>query len=258
MHHPVHFLLYDMLFFKKSKLPLRDLFDGHYTDIHSHLIYGIDDGAKTPEDSFSLVSGLISIGFEGFIATPHTLEGVWDNTTEGIKSAHIKTQDALKSFPQLRFDVATEYMMNTQLSDNVKSGNELMTLKDKIVLIEMSYLSAPVFLYELLFDIQNAGYKPLLAHPERYLFYHGQLAEYRRLKKVGCLFQLNLLSTTGYYGTGVLNCASELLTAGLIDYVGSDVHHENHLKSFQLPLQIKKEAIPNLQAAIKANQYFAK
>lgn len=253
------FIACNMLFFRKPKTLLRDLFDGTYTDIHSHLIFGIDDGAKTADDSVSFVTELVEIGFGQFIATPHTLPGVWDNTPASIEQAHRATADALLSpHPNLRFDFATEYMMDTQMSDALRSGSSLLTLRDNVVLVEMSYLSPPVFLYELLFDIQNAGYGPLLAHPERYLFYHGQTNEFRRLKKAGCRFQLNLLSITGYYGKPVLKCAAELLSLGLIDYVGSDVHHQNHLKAFHSPIQVPKEAMPALKGAVAANQRFAR
>lgn len=118
----------------------------------------------------------------------------------------------------------------------------------------MSYLNAPINLFDILFDLQVAGYTPILAHPERYLFYHQQFDSYKKLKNAGCKFQLNLLSTVGYYGKEVKNVADQLLKEGLIDFVGSDVHHNKHLNAFQSKIEIKNtDALKN---AIRNNDYF--
>ena len=93
----------------------------------------------------------------------------------------------------------------------------------------MSYISAPINLYETIFAIQMAGYKPILAHPERYVFFHQHYKEYLKLKEVGCLFQLNLLSLSNYYGKDVTTIAKKLLKDNLIDFAGSDTHHDRHL-----------------------------
>ena len=109
-------------------------------------------------------------------------------------------------------------------------------------------------LFEILFELQLKGYQPVLAHPERYNFYHHNFSMYEQLKKAGCLFQMNLLSSVGYYGKDVAIAADKLLDKRLIDFVGSDIHHENHIKSFQNKIIIKnKEA---LEKAISANVLF--
>ncbi len=99
----------------------------------------------------------------------------------------------------------------------------LLVLKDNYVLVEMSYINQPIQLYDIIFELQVAGYKPVLAHPERYAFFHHNFKNYEKLKHQGCLFQLNLLSTIGYYGTEVTKTAEKLLQIGMIDFVGSDV-----------------------------------
>jgi len=130
----------------------------------------------------------------------------------------------------------------------------VLTLKDKYVLVEMSYLNAPIHLYDIIFDLQVAGYKPVLAHPERYNFYHNNFNEYLRLKNAGCLFQVNLLSTVGYYGSAVAETAKELLNKGLIDFVGSDVHHKKHIESFDKKVLLKD--LQPLKEAFSNNQFF--
>ena len=245
-----------MLFFNKPKTTLLDLIPGDYIDIHSHLLPGIDDGAKDNEDSLSLINTLKSYGFSQFIATPHILPGVWNNTPTGI----LKTEEVAKAyFREVEmtspFKTAAEHLMDDTFVTLFKN-EPLLTLKDNYVLVEMSYINPPINLYDILFELQVAGYKPILAHPERYLFYHAKFEEYYRLKKAGCLFQLNLLSVTGYYGSGVLKAAERLLNEGLIDFTGSDTHHTRHTEAFKNKIPLKKtEAITE---AIKNNAFFKK
>jgi tyrosine-protein phosphatase YwqE len=129
-----------------------------------------------------------------------------------------------------------------------------LTLKDNYVLVEMSYINAPIQLYSILFDLQVAGYIPVLAHPERYLFYHNNFNEYVKLKRAGCVFQLNLLSVVGYYGPEITKIAAQLLAKGMYSYVGSDVHHDNHIVAFEQKVKIKDLA--PLKEAIANNQFF--
>lgn len=238
----------------KSKPRLKDLIPENHIDIHSHLLPGIDDGAKTFEDTLSLTKALQGFGVSEFITTPHIIQHVWDNTHEQIlaKSATaILTLE--KNNISAPFKAAAEYLMDDQFVHLFQSG-ELLTLKDNYVLVEMSYINAPIQLYSILFDLQVAGYIPVLAHPERYLFYQNNFSEYAKLKKAGCLFQLNLLSIVGYYGTGIMKTAEQLLQKGMYTYVGSDVHHNNHIAAFDLKVQIKDLA--PLNEAIVNNQFF--
>lgn len=243
-----------MIHFFKPKSYLRDLIPNDHIDIHSHLLPAIDDGAKTIEDTFFLISELQKIGFEQFITTPHIMENIWDNTVAIISSNFINTSEALKknnySVP-LRF--AAEYMMDDSFTKNFQN-NPLLTLKDNYVLVEMSYLNAPMQLYDIIFELQVAGYIPVLAHPERYSFYHSNFNEYQKLKNSGCKFQINLLSTVGYYGLNVATIAKKLLSNGMIDFAGSDVHHKNHLDGFTKKLLLKD--LNPLKEAIANNQFF--
>ena len=113
-------------------------------------------------------------------------------------------------------------------------------MKDNYVLVEISYLHPPIQLYDILFELQVAGYQPILAHPERYNFYHElSLDHYKKLKKAGCLFQMNMLSSTGYYGERVAKTADLLLKNNFIDFIGSDVHHERHLEYMHKKIVLK-------------------
>ncbi|MFV5692458.1 tyrosine-protein phosphatase [Flavobacterium sp. LT1R49] len=238
----------------KSKPVLKDLIPDNHIDIHSHLLPGIDDGARTLDDTLLLTKALQGFGVSQFITTPHIIQQVWDNTQEQIQSNAKSTVSELrKKAITVPFKAAAEYMMDDQFVRLFQS-HDLLTLKDNYVLVEMSYINAPIQLYSILFDLQVAGYIPVLAHPERYLFYHNNFNEYVKLKMAGCLFQLNLLSVVGYYGTQITKIAEQLLQKGMYNYVGSDVHHNNHISSFNEKVKLK-DILP-LKEAIANNQFF--
>ena len=94
----------------------------------------------------------------------------------------------------------------------------------------MSFFSAPINLYEIIFKLRVNDYIPVLAHPERYRFIFDDFNKFHNLKKVGCEFQLNLLSLTGYYGKDVAIISDKLLKNNMIDYCGSDIHNINHVQ----------------------------
>ncbi len=239
--------------FKSKSIYLKDL-TVDFTDIHSHILFGIDDGAKTMGDSRFLMESFVELGFSHAIATPHTISGVWDNTSTGIITKHKEVEQLLPELSgQLHLKTASEYLMDESFVELFKS-EKLLTLKDNYVLVEMSYINAPIQLYDIIFELQVAGYKPVLAHPERYLFYHNNFNEYNKLKKSGCHLQINLLSTVGYYGASVAKVADRLLGEGLIEFAGSDAHHEQHILSFEKPLKIKN--VKALKEVIKNNNLF--
>lgn len=244
-----------MLFFNKPKKALADLIPDGYIDIHSHLLPGIDDGSKSDEDTVNLVNTLKGYGFTQFITTPHVLTGVWNNTKEGIQATEAITKDMLitKGIGN-PFKAAAEYLMDDTFLKLLKN-EPLLTLKDDYVLVEMSYLNPPIQLYDIVYELQLAGYKPILAHPERYLFYHMKYDEYNKLKRAGCKFQINLLSVTGYYGKPVLEVAKRLLDDNMIDFAGSDAHHERHTASFKNPVLLKNTE--PLITALKNNSLFS-
>ena len=163
-----------MLFFKKKKIPLNEFFPQGFVDIHSHLLPGIDDGAKDLETSIALIQKMASYGIKNFITTPHILGDVYPNTPEVIKRKLKEVTDELKrrNLLDISISAAAEYMMDEKFTDLIEKA-QLLTLKDNLVLVEMSYFSPPINLYEILFQIQLKGYKPILAHPERYNSYHN-------------------------------------------------------------------------------------
>ncbi len=243
-----------MLSFFKSKPLLKDLIPENFVDIHSHLLPGIDDGSKSMEDTENFMVQMSAMGIKHFITTPHIFTNVWDNTEAGIsEKLQVTKADLSRKNCFTSFNAGAEYMIDSFFMKRLET-EKLLTLKDNYLLVEMSYLNPPMQLFDILFEVQLAGYKPILAHPERYLFYINKLKEYERLKKSGCLFQLNLLSTVNYYGTGIAKTADYLLKNEMIDFVGTDIHHQNHIDAFSRKVSLKNT--PELEKAINRNLFF--
>jgi tyrosine-protein phosphatase YwqE len=243
-----------MFSFFKSRPKLKDLIPNNYVDIHSHILPGIDDGASSIQDTDKLLNHMRELGFEQCIGTPHTLSGVWNNSTQTIQDSFHLCQKELSASNQLMIKrAASEYMIDQSFLNRI-AHEPLLTLKDQYVLVEMSYQAPPMGLYEILFELQLKGYQPVLAHPERYNFFHQDFKSYEKLFKMQCSFQLNLLSVVGYYGKEVAQMAQKLLDANMITYVGSDAHHQRHLNAFQGDVLLKKTKL--LEEAIQNNQFF--
>lgn len=230
------------MLFRKKTTPITDFFSDSFVDIHSHLLPGIDDGAKDMENSIALISKMYSLGIKNFITTPHILGEMYPNSSKLIleKLSDVKAELNKRGLDEVYIHAAAEYMMDEQFSIRLKE-NDILTLKDNFILVEMSFFSAPMNLYDILFEIQLKGYKPILAHPERYIFYHSDFESYYKLKKAGCLFQLNLLSLTEQYGKEIKKTSERLLKLGLYDFVGTDTHHVGHLKLLESIYTSKSE-----------------
>lgn len=238
----------------KKKQYLRDLIPTNYVDIHSHILPGIDDGAKTIEDSKFLLENMIEFGFSKIITSPHTIENIWNNTPETISKALAYTKENLVDLTEkVNLKTASEYILDDYFLSLIKE-EKVLTIKDNFVLVEMSYINPPIHLFDIVFEMQLAGYIPVLAHPERYMFYHNNFSQYKKLKKAGCYFQMNLLSSTGYYGKEVAKTSDELLKKNMINFVGSDFHHKHHIESFSKPIIIKE--IDALKKAAENNCSF--
>lgn len=244
-----------MFFFKKKEIPLNEFFPNGFVDIHSHLLPGIDDGAKDLNNSIELIQKMSSYGIKNFITTPHVLGDVYPNSSETINNKLKEVRDELnnRNITDITINAAAEYMMDEQFSALLEK-NDILTLKDNYILVEMSYFSPPINLFEILFQIQLKGYKPILAHPERYNSYHNNFEIYYKLKKAGCLFQLNLLSLTEQYGKFVTKTAEKLIKENLYDFVGTDTHHKNHLNLLQ-KVSTKKN-LKNIEQLLVNNKKF--
>ena len=203
-------------------------------DIHNHILPGIDDGAKTVEDSLELIKGMGELWISRFIATPHIMHNYYPNTPETIKEAQIKLRDALleNNLTDVAISPAAEHMIDDNFENLLEEGGVMPLGKDHI-LVEMSFLQASINLDAAIEKTTKSGYFPILAHPERYLYLKDNQKVFKSLKKRGTSLQLNLLSLGEYYGSETHKMAHALLEEKLIDFVASDLHHTGHLKELK-------------------------
>lgn len=219
--------------FKKKPKETTDLGWLH-TDLHSHLVPGIDDGSPDMATTLELIRGLKELGFANLITTSHILWELYPNTPEIITQGSTEVQQQLEEEAiQIPFKAAAEYYIDEHFDNDLKAKKPLLTIKDNLVLVEFSMLTAPFDLQELIFELQVQGYQPLIAHPERYIYLRQNKAFYDDLKNWGCLFQLNLLSLIGHYGGVVQDLAAYLIQKEAYDYAGTDLHSARHLAGLQ-------------------------
>ncbi|HKP32616.1 MAG TPA: CpsB/CapC family capsule biosynthesis tyrosine phosphatase [Chitinophagaceae bacterium] len=200
------------------------------TDMHSHLLPGIDDGSPDVATSDELIKGLQSLGYGKLITTPHVISDLYPNNTSTISAAYQKLKSETK-IPQASFPVeyAAEYMLDENFDKHITDGS-LLCIKEKYVLVEFSFISPPPNFKQKLFELQLNHYTPVLAHPERYLYFLHDKQIFEDLRSHGCLFAVNLLSFLGYYGKPTAELANYFLKKNYIELLGTDLHHPRHLE----------------------------
>jgi tyrosine-protein phosphatase YwqE len=217
--------------------------------MHSHLLPGIDDGSPDAATSVSYIKKMMELGYRKFITTPHAYPDLYPNNPDTIQSALAVLQKQLQEEAvDVEVYAAAEYFIDDSFIDRIKNNEQFLTLHQNFVLVEISFMQPPPDLNEVLFELIVKGYQPVLAHPERYNFYHSKKEIYHRFKDQGCLLQVNLLSLIGYYGKSVQDAAHFLVQEKLVDLIGTDLHHQRHLEAMQHP-QIMQE----LQTVLQLN-----
>ena len=215
-------------FKKKSKIPV---FETLGTDMHSHLIPGIDDGSPDVPTSLAFLTILQELGYRKVITTPHILSGLYNNTSTNIL-AGVKALKEAASLQGLTIQVeaAAEYFIDTHFESLLLKNDLLSFGASKFILIEMSFVAPSPQLEQVIFQLQTKGYQPILAHPERYNYWHHSPAIFSHLKELGCRFQVNLPSLMGYYGAPTKKIALHFVKSGWVEFVGTDLHHDRHME----------------------------
>lgn len=215
-------------FFSKSSAAEKLWFE---TDIHCHILPGIDDGSPSVERSMQLLERMEGWGLKRILASPHVTYGTFENDPETIQAARNSLQSALdEAGSNLVLGNSAEYRID-ELFESHRAAGKLLTLPGDRLLIENSFLQEPPGLDKLVFDLQVEGFRPILVHPERYAYYHSGPDRYRALHDLGLRFQINVLSLTGYYGKDERRMAEWLMNNDLVDYVGTDLHSLRHADS---------------------------
>lgn len=209
-------------------------------DSHSHILFGVDDGVRTIEESLSVLKYEEDLGVTDVWCTPHVMEDT-ANSVDTLKARFGQLKEAYQG--PVRLHLAAEYMLDTVFEQRFRD-RDLLTMDNDTLLVETSTWTPPVGLYDTFREIQTAGYRPLFAHPERYRYLNE--SSYERLRKLGIHFQLNLPSLVGFYGETAMRKAEWLLSRGFYTEVGSDCHRLRLIKEQFERKVLTKEIIAKL------------
>lgn len=212
-----------MWFFnKRISLQASGIFQG-FTDWHSHILPGVDDGVQTLDESLAILAEYEQVGIQEVWLTPHIMEDI-PNTTQHLRACFAELQSAYTG--KIALHLAAENMLDNLFEERMEK-NDLLPLgtNGKYLLVETSYFNPPMGLQNILLRIKAKGYYPVLAHPERYAYMNK--ANYTKLKNMGIRFQLNLFSLVGLYGAVARKKAEKLLCEGMYDLIGTDTHQYN-------------------------------
>ncbi len=214
--------------FRKRNPSAVDL-SGLVADMHSHLIPGIDDGSPDMDMSLAMIRVLQEMGYRKLITTPHVMWEMFKNTPEKIEAGAEALRQATRAAGiEIEIRGAAEYFLDEHMDDLLEKNSRLQILQQNMVLVEFSFIRQPMDLKEKLFALQIKGYQPVLAHPERYLYFGADKEMYDTLKDMDCLFQLNLLSLCGYYGKKQEELAHYLIKKKYVSLLGTDMHNLRH------------------------------
>jgi tyrosine-protein phosphatase YwqE len=175
--------------------------------------------------------------------TPETILPKLDELKQALQQQNIPVQ----------IEAAAEYMVDADFEDYIQKGKPLLTFGENNILIEMSYVSPSANIEQVIFHLRMKGLQPVLAHPERYNYYHKNFEKYERLKDLGCIFQINLLSLSGYYGKMVKITAEKLMKNRMIQLAGTDLHHQRHIDALKQLIKVENVYNLLLTAQLKNN-----
>ena len=217
-----------------------------FCDYHCHLLPRVDDGVQEAEESFYILSQLESIGVEVVWLTPHIMGDI-PNGTEDLKRRFEAFQSAYTG--QIELHLAAENMLDNLFMQRLKA-RDLLTfgIAGKHLLVETSYFNPPMDMEGIINKIQNAGYIPVLAHPERYQYM--DMRYYINLKKSNVLFQLNIPSLIGAYGVEAQKKAEMLLAKRMYDCCGTDIHSARHM-DYMLNCKVSKKTAKAIKQIAK-------
>lgn len=204
-------------------------------DMHSHILPGLDDGAETIEKSLALIRSLAEAGYQKLIATPHVMGDFYKNTPATINAALNTVREEVKRHNiSVTIEAAAEYYLDEWFLEKLNSGEPMMSFGSSMqgiryLLFEISYINQPSQLQEAIFLIKTCGYRPVLAHPERYLYLYNDFAKLKDLYENGVLFQINANSLAGYYSKTAQLLAEKLIDNRMVNFIGTDCHAQRHL-----------------------------
>jgi protein-tyrosine phosphatase len=210
-------------------------------DLHSHILYDLDDGAEVLEESIEMCRISYHDGIRTIVATPHILEGIYENDRSTILTRLQELNEALKKFEVKNLDPMTQLPNDSITELEILPGadvhfssdllerlerKEIVTVNDqgRYLMIEFAFQGIPYLAEETLFQLISNGIIPIISHPERNLEIARKPQRYYQMIRMGCLGQVTALSLTGGFGSNVKRSAEKLLTKKLLHFIASDAH----------------------------------
>jgi tyrosine-protein phosphatase YwqE len=207
--------------------------------MHSHFLPGVDDGARNMEESLAMLEKMEQFGYQKCILTPHVKSSIYPNTSESLMKVFKDLKEAaIAQGLRLELELGAEYFLDDYFITLLDEQPLLCFGKDRFVLVEFSFTNPPVYEEEAFTKIKAKGYTPILAHFERYIYFHGSMEAAQRYRELGVNIQLNLNSLTGHYGPEVRKQAERMMDECLVDFVGTDAHRIDHLSLLESNLSL--------------------
>ncbi|QMU31324.1 tyrosine-protein phosphatase [Adhaeribacter radiodurans] len=221
-------------FGEETPPPVTNFLEFLGTDMHAHVLPGLDDGADSMTQALAMVQEMQQLGYRKLILTPHIMGDFYKNTPDGIKAKLAELKQVVQQQGILiELGCAAEYYLDEWFVQRLEDKEPLLTFGDNYVLFETSFINEPMRFQEIIFKIKSNGYTPVLAHPERYSYLYNRWNSLVEWHENEVLFQINLNSLVGYYGPEAKRMAEKLLHHKFIDFVGTDAHSEKHVRVLQ-------------------------
>ena len=217
-----------MFHFFRKKTADSTLF--YHTDVHSHILPYVDHGAQHTQMGIDLLKAEMKMGISRVVLTSHVTSEVFENTNDSLTQAFIPFQEAVKEAGiDIQLHLSAEYRIDEFWRKQYEEG-KILPMPGNYLLLENSFYQELIGSEQIMFDLNCRGYHPILAHPERYPYYAQDKDRYTAMHQSNVLFQVNILSFTGYFGHTARETAFWLLNHDLVDFLGSDIHHHKHAK----------------------------
>jgi len=215
------------------------------TDIHSHLLFDVDDGARNIKESIVLLKKMKEIGFDNVILTPHYIKGSEYSCENQEKIEKIeKIREVLKRNKiDINVYLGNEVFINKEIYELIKAGHIYTLNKTRYILVELPFHNEIVNLEDIIYELKVKGLIPIIAHPERYTYFQNNYKEVDRLREEGFLFQANYASILGYYGKESKKLLKYMLKKQYIDYFGTDIHRTTKMIVIDNFKKIEKKII---------------
>ncbi|MHB2148060.1 tyrosine-protein phosphatase [Calditrichota bacterium LG25] len=199
--------------------------EARFVDIHSHFVFGVDDGAPDLEASMAMLEQAASLNFTTLLGTPHATELTDDEfSRQLVENFNVVRQTAQKEKMPLELFLSAEMFYSPRLLEWLKYPWATFNQNKKYLLFELPLFDFPEGVGQFIFEARLKGLIPIMAHPERYRYLHDQLEKLLTFVRQGCLIQVNAGSIVGQFGSSVQKFSLKLIKSGVVQFIASDAH----------------------------------